>query len=193
MRTCPSHPDRKVRRRGLCGSCYERWLERRDPAYLARRRARNKAAAASVRLVNNAKENERIKQWRHAQPRDRRQDQWLRKYGLTLRQFNELKVAQDDRCKLCRCLLATRKTAHVDHKHGTKIIRGLLCHKCNMGLGLFNDDAGLLRLAASYVEKSEPVVNELRMPSGFRYRTFKTAVERLAALPVEVRNLPYSC
>lgn len=40
----------------------------------------------------------------------------------------------------------------VDHCHKSKQIRGLVCHRCNVGLGYFRDDPELLRAAAAYLE-----------------------------------------
>jgi hypothetical protein len=41
---------------------------------------------------------------------------------------------------------------HIDHDHKTGRVRALLCNTCNIGLGSFRDNAGLLRSAADYIE-----------------------------------------
>jgi len=43
----------------------------------------------------------------------------------------------------------------VDHCHQTGKIRGLLCFKCNMRLGYFNDDIALLKKALRYMHAYE--------------------------------------
>ena len=76
-----------------------------------------------------------------------------KKYGLTESQFYEWLVEQSYCCALCRTRL-TRATTHVDHDHGTGRVRGLLCFNCNVAIGHFRDDPGLMRSAASYVERA---------------------------------------
>ena len=39
----------------------------------------------------------------------------------------------------------------VDHDHKTGAIRGMLCFRCNCGLGHFRDDPSLLEMAANYL------------------------------------------
>lgn len=41
----------------------------------------------------------------------------------------------------------------MDHDHATGIVRALLCHPCNIGLGGFKDNPAHLRLATTYLEK----------------------------------------
>jgi len=74
----------------------------------------------------------------------------LRRYGLTEDDFDRMLAGQDHACALCR--KAPRDRLCVDHCHDALMLRSLLCRKCNRGLGNFDDDPGLLRAAADYVE-----------------------------------------
>jgi predicted nucleic acid-binding Zn ribbon protein len=73
-------------------------------------------------------------------------------YGITAEEFEARLVSQDGKCAICRTDTWTGKGPHVDHSHETGVVRGILCHKCNLGLGKFNDDPDLLRAAISYLE-----------------------------------------
>lgn len=73
---------------------------------------------------------------------------FYRKYKLTPNAVADMRAAQQDRCAICR----EPGPEHLDHDHSTGGIRKLLCTRCNMGLGQFRDDPGLLRIAALYVE-----------------------------------------
>ena len=79
----------------------------------------------------------------------------LRKYGLTLDQYNALLSSQDGKCAICGSTNSGRmsdKHFCVDHDHQTGQIRGLLCHCCNLAVGHFKDQAILCRMAAAYLE-----------------------------------------
>ena len=41
----------------------------------------------------------------------------------------------------------------IDHCHTTGKIRALLCRKCNLGLGAFNDNVEIIKLAIDYLNK----------------------------------------
>lgn len=73
----------------------------------------------------------------------------LKRYGLTVAEFDAMKAAQEERCAICR----QDVVLCVDHCHTTGRIRGLLCHACNHGLGNFKDNPALLLAAVAYLEK----------------------------------------
>ena len=43
----------------------------------------------------------------------------------------------------------------LDHDHKTDTFRGWLCHKCNRGIGCFNDDTQILKNAIKYLNKKK--------------------------------------
>lgn len=69
-------------------------------------------------------------------------------YGISLEQFNQKCLEQQNRCAICKEV----KTLCVDHCHKTQIVRGLLCHRCNLALGLFHEDLNLLAEFKKYLE-----------------------------------------
>jgi len=79
------------------------------------------------------------------------------RYNLSLKDYQSLLKSQNGVCAICG-RAETRKNRyggtcqlHIDHDHKTKKVRGLLCSKCNAGLGLFNDDIKLLKRAIKYL------------------------------------------
>ena len=74
------------------------------------------------------------------------------KYGITRKHFDAILKAQDYKCAICEKEI-TDQEPHIDHDHFTGIVRGLLCGKCNIALGLFNDNPDLLNKAVQYLTK----------------------------------------
>ena len=54
-------------------------------------------------------------------------------------------------CVICGVDFSDRVKRTVDHDHMTKIVRGVLCQHCNLGLGHFRDDPELLKHARVYI------------------------------------------
>lgn len=73
--------------------------------------------------------------------------------GVTAEQYAALLKTQDSRCAICGVAApdAPRKTLCADHDHATGMPRGLLCIRCNSGLGLLRDDEHLLSKAIDYL------------------------------------------
>lgn len=70
-------------------------------------------------------------------------------YGLTEQEYFAMIESQGNVCAVCS--QEFKGTPHVDHDHATGKVRGLLCRKCNHGLGNFRDDADVLEKAAKYI------------------------------------------
>lgn len=74
----------------------------------------------------------------------------LKKYGLTEADYQLLLEKQGYVCAVCGNKPLLRRLA-VDHCHKTGNVRGLLCRKCNQGIGHFNDDPKKLKKAIEYL------------------------------------------
>jgi len=66
------------------------------------------------------------------------------KYGLTKEEFD--KLAQNG-CMIC----GSMEKLSVDHHHGTGVIRGILCHKCNVAIGLLDEDIERISKVIEYL------------------------------------------
>lgn len=79
------------------------------------------------------------------------------KYGITVEQYNKMSAIQNRLCLICNqpetAMRAGRvKNLSVDHNHETGRIRGLLCGKCNVAIGLAEEDIERLREAIAYLK-----------------------------------------
>lgn len=81
----------------------------------------------------------------------------FRKYGVTREHYYAMLSEQFGGCAICFTEEPGRGNKYfaIDHNHETGAVRGLLCHGCNTGAGMFNDDPVRLRLAADYLEKHD--------------------------------------
>lgn len=71
-------------------------------------------------------------------------------YGLSYVEARNLKNV----CEICGKTDLSGRDLHVDHCHKTKVYRGILCRKCNAGIGFLQDDVTLIISAMSYLLKS---------------------------------------
>lgn len=78
------------------------------------------------------------------------------RYGLKYEDYLELLLAQNGVCAICKRGKeenSAQRNLAVDHCHETNKIRGLLCNKCNQGLGLLKHDANTLENAVAYLKR----------------------------------------
>lgn len=79
----------------------------------------------------------------------------IRTYGISLKRYEELFKAQFGTCAICHNPPTKEKPfLVVDHDHKTGKVRGLLCNKCNVAIGLLQDSMKNLHSAARYLNSS---------------------------------------
>jgi hypothetical protein len=84
-------------------------------------------------------------------------------YGLTVEQHQRLYDGQNGVCAICgqpetRVIGGKIAALTVDHNHHTGQVRGLLCSRCNLGLGMFCENIEFLKKAVAYLQdQAEPV------------------------------------
>lgn len=79
-----------------------------------------------------------------------------KKYGLTAQFYNELFNKQEGCCAICGIHQSELPNKLcIDHDHITGMVRGLLCLKCNSGIGKFQDNTELLGNAIEYLKLSQ--------------------------------------
>lgn len=73
-----------------------------------------------------------------------------REYNISLEQWQTQFSTQGGRCAICQS--DGERKLSVDHCHQTGKFRGLLCSRCNVGIGYLKDSPTYLRAAANYLE-----------------------------------------
>ncbi len=85
--------------------------------------------------------------------KDRNRRHHLKRACFTPELFMMVLEVQDHRCAICETdfLLMPTNQVHSDHCHEELRPRGVLCVRCNTGLGSFLDRPDLLERAAEYL------------------------------------------
>jgi hypothetical protein len=70
-------------------------------------------------------------------------------YNMTRLEYDQLIQSQASLCAVC--LEPLRASAFIDHDHESGKVRGVLCARCNSGLGEFRDNQVYLQSAQRYL------------------------------------------
>jgi|ERR1035437_911507 hypothetical protein len=156
MKLATCHSNRKCQARGLCKSCYDKWLKANNPKYKADQAANTTKwlkihpdKRIAIYLKRKAKialdpETQRLKQ---------RARGLKKKYGIAMADYDRMLEEQGGGCAFCFRKPAEGKYLHVDHCHVTGKVRGLLCHQCNWYLGTIEEDRQILARIVTYLDK----------------------------------------
>lgn len=140
-----------------------RYRAKNPTAHLAsqRERMRRKRAAdpegvkaydKAWRAANPERVNATRRAWHHANPDSVKRTRLKMAYGITPEQYDEMLVAQEHRCAVCRTDTPTGKGMwFIDHCHTTGKVRGVLCSFCNSMLGYARDNPSILAAGGAYL------------------------------------------
>ena len=95
-------------------------------------------------------------------------------YGISTDDYDALLGQQNGICAICET--QSEQTLCVDHCHSTGMVRGLLCRKCNLGLGYYDDEPRLLLKAIAYLKRSRRIAETRKKeekPVGTEGTSFK--------------------
>jgi hypothetical protein len=104
----------------------------------------------------------RSAKWRENNPEKEANKHLVRKFGITIQQYNQMLEDQDGVCAICGKPEKTRRRKKtddnerlaVDHCHETGKVRGLLCFKCNTAIGSLGDNEDMVRRVVAYLSNS---------------------------------------
>jgi hypothetical protein len=93
------------------------------------------------------------KKWFKTNAKKQRILQRKRNYGLTENEYNAMVFGQENKCAICKKQKTTEQNLDVDHDHRTGKVRGLLCRRCNLVLGMTKEDKLLLYAIINYLDR----------------------------------------
>lgn len=122
--------------RGECSLCQSKYYKQ----YYKNNDEKIKKRKASWREQNKESYQAYFDEWRYGIDR---------KVAIRLR-----KKRKNSKCHICGLSAKDvhKNILYIDHDHSDGKLRGLLCDKCNRGLGYFRDNQEFLRNAADYLE-----------------------------------------
>lgn len=152
------HKD-KTKPLGVSSACKECAIAR-TRRYLELNRDEIRAKKAAAYKAAPERDKERARNWykeNHELVSKRNRVSRLKnKYGITQKEYEEMAEAQQWKCAICGCIETGTKNSYnlsVDHCHDTGLIRGLLCHYCNVGIGYFKENVNNMQNAINYLKK----------------------------------------
>jgi hypothetical protein len=131
--------------RGQCKACEDA----RHKAWYRRNRKRAIGYAKRWQEANAERVRDYQRQYRAEHAQQFREGHLRRVFDLTGAEYQALLDAQGGGCALCGRAPRVGRSLHVDHNHETGAVRGLLCFRCNVGIGHFGEDT--LRTADAIV------------------------------------------
>jgi len=143
--------------RGWCHLHYKRWKATGDPLKTLPMGRPQQTTCENGHddwyVYTGARASQRYCRTCHNQneartPTGRRRELLKRKHGMTLEKFEDLLASQGGVCAICG---EVPHRTHLDHSHTTGRIRGILCYRCNIGIGYLQESPRILQAAIAYL------------------------------------------
>lgn len=135
--------DKKHRNSRAWALAHPKQRKKASQAWYARNKERVKKTSAAWKKKNK----QRIAQ-RHIE----------KTYGLSPEAFEALWAAQGGRCPICLRSMSRMgmgsTSVCTDHDHATERVRGLLCRRCNLFLGMGGDTVQMFIRAVDYLQRT---------------------------------------
>lgn len=138
-----------------CQNEYGKEYRKKNPDFVKKVAENHKEYLKEYRQVKKKERNEYLKEWYRKNPEKKRAQKYRNRYGIDIEDYEKILKEQNGVCAICGGTDLGRKSAKyfvIDHCHETNKIRGLLCHKCNMILGLCNDNPDILLNSVIYLK-----------------------------------------
>lgn len=124
-----------------CARCGE--TKPLDQFYGQKRGAMGRHSWCKICYGNYKRENGRA----DVSPETKRRWNLSSRYGMTEEDFTEMVAKQGGVCAICG---KSMNRPCIDHDHATGVVRGVLCHRCNIIIGGW-DDADIRKRALEYL------------------------------------------
>jgi len=144
------------------GPKWSRWLRSQcrecESQYKSRYFLANKFRLTSRHTAWKKENTEKAKEyrqrwWEKNKDAIRAKDRAIRRrklYGLSEQKYQEMLSSSGGLCAICK---KPYGRPNIDHDHETGLVRDILCRSCNSGLGNFNDNVDVMRMAIAYLQR----------------------------------------
>jgi hypothetical protein len=146
-----ANPERVKARSRAWAAANSELARTRSRAWYKANPERVKARSAAWEKANPERVRARHKVWVKANPEKVKAYGRRFNYGVTPEEHAAMLKQQNGLCAIC----GKRPATCVDHCHATEKVRGLLCRKCNTGIGQLEDSVDNLKRAIGYLVRTE--------------------------------------
>lgn len=102
------------------------------------------------------RQRQQIATWNKSEHGQRLKRQWhLNRYSITIEEYEQKFEEQGRCCAICKTTSPGKRGWHTDHDHKTGRFRGILCMRCNLGIGYLMDNCAILAESIRYLERNQ--------------------------------------